>query len=360
MPNFILTLKLDTEIYQANILDKRLEISRFLYNACLGHLYEQYNSLKQTKLYKSAISNIKYLYRELKRVSNKKEKKNIEKEIKLKYKIINTLYKDYGINEYSLHNYIKKMQHHYSKNIDSFTAQKIATTVWRAFEKMLFGEAKKVYFKKQGELNSVEGKSNGTGIRFNENTLTWNKIKIPVIIKKKDVYTEEALNNKIKYCRIVRKLIRGNYSYYIQLILDGIPPVKYNLETGEIKNPINNGIVGIDIGTQTIAISSKIDVKLLELAPMINKINRQKEILQRKLDRQRRASNSDNYNENGTIKRGVKLTWSISNKYIQTKHNLAENQRKQAVLRKQSHEKLANRILSLGDEAIWLERLLKR
>ena len=35
-PNFVLTLKLATERYQADILDKRLDIGRMIYNACLN------------------------------------------------------------------------------------------------------------------------------------------------------------------------------------------------------------------------------------------------------------------------------------------------------------------------------------
>ena len=37
-PNFVLTLKLDTENYQKDILDKRLDIGRRIYNACLNEL----------------------------------------------------------------------------------------------------------------------------------------------------------------------------------------------------------------------------------------------------------------------------------------------------------------------------------
>src|SRR5690606_1450794 len=117
------------------------------------------------------------------------------------------------------------------------------------------------------EMNSLEGKSNNAGIRFKDNKLQWIGLSIPVIIKKNDVYAHIALNDRVKYCRIVRKLIRGKVKYYLQLILEGIPPKKTDSETGEVKHPRNEGKVGIDIGTQTIAIVSDKDVKLLELAP---------------------------------------------------------------------------------------------
>lgn len=94
---------------------------------------------------------------------------------------------------------------------------------------------------------------------------------VPVVIKRNDIYAQTALeNNKVKYCRIVRKLVRSKYKFYVQLVMEGMPPTKYNKETGEVRNPVNEGRVGLDIGTQTIAIASNKEVKLLEIAPSIN------------------------------------------------------------------------------------------
>jgi hypothetical protein len=42
--------------------------------------------------------------------------------------------------------------------------------------------------------------------------------------------------------------------------------MKINKQTGEVKHVLGNGNVGIDIGTQTIAYSSKTNVKIYELA----------------------------------------------------------------------------------------------
>ncbi len=275
----------------------------------------------------------------------------------LKFKDLN---KKYKLTEYSLHDYVRPMQHRFKENIDSFTTQKIATRCFDAFQKFMLHQSDRVYFKKHNEMNSVEGKSNTSGIRFKNNKLLWNGLEIDIIIDKNDLYAQEALAlDKIKYCRILRKLIRGEYKFYIQLVMDGIHPSKINKETGEIKNSIGTGNVGIDIGIQTIAISSKNEVKLLELCPEIDSIETQKLILQRKLDRQRRVNNPDNYNEDGTIKNGIvvkgkrqKLIWIKSKKYIKTQNKLAEEYRKQACIRKQSHEKLANYIMSLGDRVL--------
>jgi len=235
-------------------------------------------------------------------------------------------------------------------NIDAMTTQKIATRAFNAFQGLIFHKANKIKYKKYGELNSIEGKNNKQGIRFRDDTLLYNGLKIPVIIKDNDTYAHMAIQDKIKYCRIKREIIKGKYHYYVQLILEGIPPIKINKETGEIKHYINNGEVGLDIGTQSLAICSENKVKLLELAPEVNNIEKEKRILQRKMDRSRRKTNPNKYNKNGTIIKGNRYKWIKSKHYIKTQMKLKELQRKQREVRKQSHNQLTNYILTLGND----------
>ena len=131
--------------------------------------------------------------------------------------------------------------------------------------------------------------------------------------------------------------------------MEGVPPVKVTKQ-GEIKGKIGTGSVGIDIGTQTIAFSSQYQVKLLELVPEINKIDREVKLLQRKMDRSRRAMNPNKFNDNGTIVKGNKDKWIYSKHYVKIKNLRKELFRKQSALRKESHNILANEILNLGDK----------
>ena len=326
---YTLTFRLKTEKWQEDKLNKRLEIGRNIYNACLREILKRYNTMINSEEYK-----------QIQQMAKGKERN----------KLFNKLNSKYGISEYSLHDYVKPMQHHFKENIDAFTAQKIATRAYNAFAKYMYHEADKVYFKKYGELNSLEGKSNKTGIRFKDKCLIWNGLIIPVIIKKNDIYAHEALQNKIKYCRIKREMIKGKYHYYIQLVLDGVPPLKINKETGEIKNQTTYGKVGIDIGTQTVAISSNYDVKLLELAPKVVNIDKEIKRIQRYMDRSRRLINPNKYNDDGTINTQNKDKWIYSNRYIKAKNKYKELYRKQREIRRQSHNKLANYIISLGNE----------
>lgn len=333
MSRYCVTFPLITEKYQETILNKRFEISRQLYNAVLFKVYKRYKSMIETKK-----------YRQLKEQINNAN----EKEKKLLYKQLNEMYKQYRLNEYSLHEDIQEMQHHFSENIDSFTAQKIATRVWSAFEDLLFGDGKIVHFKKYGELDSLEGKSNKTGIRFKDGFLIWSGLKIPVKIDYNNPYEYQALKDEICYCRIKRRFIKGKYKYYLQIVFKGVPPIKINKD-GEVKRRIGNGTVGLDIGTQTIAIVSNVDVKLLELADRVNNIEKEKRRILRYMDRSRRANNPDNFNEDGTIKKG-KLKWVKSNRYIKAQNKLRELYRKQADVREYQHQLLSNYILSLGNK----------
>lgn len=342
MTNFIVEFPLKTEKYQEDILNKRFEIGRKIYNSLVNVTQKRYKEMIKTKKYRTLLSSL---------TGDKK----IDKDI---WKQINDMRKEYGISEYSFHEDVKKMQKHFKDNIDSFTAQKIATALWKSYEKLFYENGKKVYYKKYDSFNTLEGKSNKTGIRFNDDMLIWNGLVIPIVIDYDNEYESLALQNNISYCRIVRKYIKGKYKYYIQIVFKGNPPSKIDTVTGEIKHNIGNGDVGIDIGTSTIAIASQTEVKILELADKVQNIENQKQKLLRKMDRSRRATNPDNYNEDGTIKKqgNKKVIWNKSNHYIKYQNELKELYRKQKDVRKYQHECLANYIISLGNK-IYVEKM---
>ncbi|MCB5560714.1 hypothetical protein LIP37_12275, partial [Anaerosalibacter bizertensis] len=82
----VLTLELKTEKWQEDILDKRFNIGRQIYNACLGELYKRYNTITQRKEYNKVLE------------MPKDKDRNKE---------FNKLNKKYGLTEYSLHKYVK-------------------------------------------------------------------------------------------------------------------------------------------------------------------------------------------------------------------------------------------------------------
>lgn len=342
MTNFIVQFLLKTEKYQEDILDKRFEIGREIYNSLVNVTQKRYKEMIKTKNYRNLMSKLS---------GDKKKDRFI-------WKQLNDIRKQYGMSEYSFYNDVTKIRHHFSDNIDSSTAQKIAKNLWRAYDRFFYGNGEKIRYKKYGSFNSLEGKSNDTGIRFREDTICWNELKIPVVIDYNNYYECQALEANIAYCRIIRKYVRNKYKYYVQIVFKGNPPVKVDMKTDEIKHSIGQGDVGIDIGVSTIAYSSNADVKILELADKVQDIENEKRRLLRKMDRSLRATNPDNYNENDTIKKQgcKKVVWNKSNHYIKYQNRLKELYRKQADVRKYQHECLANQIVSLGNN-IYVETM---
>lgn len=97
--------------------------------------------------------------------------------------------------------------------------------------------------------------------------------------------------------------------------------------------------------------SSNKKVFIDELASDIDKIEDKLSLLQRKLDRSLRNTNLENFNQNGTIRkgRGVKLVWKKSKRCHNIQKQIKELYRIQRVKRKLSHINLANSLLELGD-----------
>lgn len=342
MENFTIQFPLKTEKYQEDILDKRFEIGRQIYNSLVNITQKRYREMIKTKKYRSLISQLS---------GDKSKDKPI-------WEQINDIRKQFGMSEYSFYKDVQRLQHHFSENIDSFTAQKIVSTLWSAYEKLFFGNGNKIHYKKYSTLNSLEGKSNSTGIRFKDDAILWNGLKIPVVIDYDNYYENQALKSEIAYCRIIRKFVRNKYKYYVQIVFKGTPPIKVDNETGEVKHYIGDGDVGIDIGTSTIAYSSATDVKILELANKVQDIEDEKRRLLRKMDRSRRVINPNNYNEDGTAQKqgNKKMVWNKSNHYIKYQNKLKELYRKQSDVRKYQHECLANQIIELGD-TIYVEKM---
>ena len=91
MSNFVVQFPLETEPYQEDILNKRFEIGRKMYNSLVTVTQKRYNEMIKTKLYRSILSSLS---------NDKKKDKDIWKQIDL-------MRKEYNLNEYSFHNDVK-------------------------------------------------------------------------------------------------------------------------------------------------------------------------------------------------------------------------------------------------------------
>lgn len=331
-----LTLPLRIEKWQEDKIEKRFEIARQIYNALVRQ------KMKKLLYYQSLPADVQ-----------KKDKR----------KLLNTL----GLSEFGFKEDIKFHYKHFKDNIGSAVAsQTIATQAWTAFEKVLYGKGKKVHFKKKGDICTLRGaantqkeadgqyKSGGIEIVYSDGLVKWKGLCLPVKIDPLNAYETQMLSHRIKYCRILKKVGKNKNRYYVQLTLECKPVVKADPQTGEVRHPLGSGKVGLKLGARTLAYASGTECKLVHLAERVQSIEHEKWLIQRKMDRSRRATNPDCYAPNGTVIRGKKAA-NKSHRYERLQRKLAYLHAHQAEMRKLAHNELANHLLSLGDEFIMEE-----
>ena len=325
--SFVLTLKLNTSSHDDQILSRRFYYAFLMKNRLIRHAKKQLSSMKQDKEYRMLMNEYHTLNNSTDPAS-KHRRVNLGKEL-------SRVRMAYGLSEYQFHSWVKVQQHRYTKHIDSMTAQKLASSVWKSVETCLYRKGQRIHFQRLEGLMSLEGKNNASGMRFKDGRLYWNNLVLQPQIRKGDVYAREALKHKVKYCRIKRMAMGTAYHYYLELVLEGTPPQKYTTRSGR---------VGIDQGTSSEAVFSESGCILTELAPERQNIERQATMLSRKLDRSRRATNPEHFNEDGTVKK-TNVKWVKSKTYKNAHMRLKTIRRRNAATVKQAEEILANTVL---------------
>ncbi len=384
---FVLTLPLKVEKWQADILDKRYELLRQVYNMVQQKLLRQYIYFSQQKAFKDCKNDYKQLREffashpfHFKGINGKNGEPS---DIKFPYTYesrssISGKRPSGGISDYVSKLWAHKIGEDKSLadfGINSYILEELGLHILRAWEKRLYDpKSSRVSFKEYGDINSFgsrykkDKKSNkvsfpGFTINLEEGYITYNtngkhvQSKPPFVLpidysREKKGYAAEALIGGVDSIRkliIVRRCIRGCNKYYLQLTIAGEKPQK--------GRTLGRGNVGIDIGPSTIATSSLQGVHFDKLADKCDNIEHELYLLNRKLDRSRRANNPQNFNQDGTIKRisrqkRERRVWFESNRYKQLKLVRKELYRRQAEIRKQQHLEMANALMSQGDTFI--------
>jgi len=337
--SFICELPLQATPADERELLIRLDCARQIYNACLGTSLRRLAQLRESRAYKVACQ-------------LPKGPRGSEAAQKRKQAFADAN-EAVGFREYDLHSWAKQFGQTWlaTNRLDSLTVQKIASRAFQAVEQYAFKRRGKPRFKSKGQFDSVEGKTNTSGILWRANTVKWLDLELPAIIPPDDPVIAHGLSCRTKFARIVRRKLGQRNRFYVQLVCEGQPYRKPQHTLGE-------GVVGLDLGPSNIAIVTEKSATLEKFCAELD--NRQPALrkLQRKLDRQRRANNPANFNADGTIKPG-KQEWHNSHRYLDTRAQLADLQRKQAAHRKSLHNRLVNRVLVLGN-VINLEKISYR
>jgi hypothetical protein len=345
-PTFLLELPLRVDRGQAKHLRAHFEAARCLYNALLGEAMKRLRAMRADAAWQEARAIPQ---------AHKQERKEAFAQLR----------QAYGFSEYALHDFAKEANCAWiADHIDSMMAQTLATRAYHAVNRVCLGKAKKIRFKSKGRgLDSVENKWSKSGLRFvlqppekgNQGWLLWRKDLLLALIDWDDPVVCHGLKHPVKYARLIRRKasspnaqgadIQGD-RYYVQLILEGLPHRKP-------KHTVGTDVIGLDLGPSTIAIVPREgEAQLLPLCEELKPDTRAKRCLQRKLDRQRRANNTQNYDEKGRIKKRGKrrLVWKNSKGYLATRRRIAHKERELAAHRKSLHGRLVHQIIRRGND----------
>lgn len=334
-------------------------------NELVGLMKKNYDQLLRTKKYRKLLS----LYGS---IEDKDKRKNIADQL-------NEMQKSYNVTW----DYCRKSMIQIGKKygIDAVFALTKAEDIWRGMEKCLYDNGNTIHFSKYGELPCIRAKQINRGIPMSvkNDKLQFKIGKTVFEIQTKDRFQQDEVNAILSYlaepeimdskavntliedaycidthrpcyATLVPKMIRGKYRVYLHLTIEGKAKPKYD-RYGNPRHKYGKGMIGADIGTQTVAYTSDTEVGLKNLSECGNSIQtseRKERLLYRAMDRSRRATNPQNYNEDGTVKKGRK-TWKHSNHYKKLKAKHSELCRINAVNRRLAINEDANHLRSLGD-----------
>ncbi len=338
-PSFITELPLKVDSQQARELEARFNAAMRLYNACLGEALTRMKLVKSSEAWEQA--------RSLPR-SKKKERNAFFGEAR----------KQYRFSEYELHSFATitaNSSRWIANKVDSNTQQKLATRAFKAVERILFGQAKKIRFRVKSRFRSVEGKSNKTGLRWKDNQVVWGFLKLAPIIPTNNPVIEHGLNSRVKYVRLLWRELNGKKRWFVQLVCEGQPYIKP-------QNYVSFGTVGLDLNISNVAFVGDSYAGLLPFAEGVPTYQRKIRKLQRKMARSSRANNPNNFEPDFLAKKGRKLVkkqgkvkkgaknWKRSSSYQKTALQKREIERKASAYAKSQNRRVVNEILRHGSQ----------
>ena len=248
------------------------------------------------------------------------------------------------------------------EHLGAHEVQTLASRAYRATNEHLLGKHGRPRFKGKGRLHSVEGKGPGSGLRWTDtNLVILGDLACKPVIDHKDVVVRHALCSRVKYARIVRRHVRCQTRWYVQLVCAGRP---YR----QPRHQLGIGTVGLDIGPSTLAVVAEREAMLVPFCPEVEQPAKAIRRIQRhvegegcaagaagaagglhlRLNRQRRAGNPGNYLPDGRVRPGPKR-WRVSTRQQRAGARLAETQRRLAEGRKTAQGRQANQVLAMGD-----------
>jgi putative transposase len=331
-PSFVCEVPLQVSRAQERTLLARLEAARQVYNACLGEARRRVRLVRESKASQHA--------------------RTLPRDDPARTACFRAARAQHACSEYALHAYAQQFGHAWlGDHLDSLTIQTLASRAYRAANRLLLGTARRVRFKGRQQLDTVEGKTNTSGMRWCGTHVDWKGLVLPALVDPRDPVQVHGLACPVKYVRLVRRTLGARTRFSAQLVCQGTPLQKAQHQLG-------SGIVGLDLGPSAIAVVAEQAATLQAFCPEVAPDAQALRRLDRTLDRQRRANNPANYDARGRVKPG-KQRWKVSKRQRQVQARRREVHRKLAATRTRSHGQLAHRVLALGS-TFQLEQLSYR
>lgn len=323
--------------YECHEIDRRFHALSHVHNVCVKHARKLLIQLQHDNEYQTWRKEY---------ISFPKKDKDLTEAQRIRKEQLKDLMADrryrMGLTASGFMSYLKVSGKRYRKLLSSQQVQAEAKRVWCSVEDYLFGNGNSVHFKKYMDFDTVGGKSNLNGARFDKNfmTVSWLGMELQCYLPKnadsRD-YVLESLDHKISYCMIKRRMFSSGWRYYAVVILDGEAPHK------DHKTGIST--MGIDPGVSTVAGVSDTSCELEELAPDCVRYEKQICGLLPHMDASRRATNPWKYRPDGTVIKGNRTPWVYSSRYKRMQRKLKTLYRKKSAYTLQNHRELCNRLL---------------
>ena len=351
-----LTLGLYVTRFDRKRLAKSFRAAWHIQTVCIKHAQALLNYLNNDKTYqkyRKQYGILKQKIADAKAAHDMELVTQLTAEQKKIAESMNTFREAIGLTKAGLQSYLKVQGKQMRKLVSSSQIQAIAANIWKGAEDVLFGNGQYLHIKKLVEFDTIPGKNPKNGVRYydkdhvtdypkslkpkNKEEIEFLGLQLRCKIDRADPYVSESLAYKIKYCSLKRMEFNGGYRYYVILTLDGAAPKK-------IANP--KGLdMGIDPGVSTMAAVTDESANLMELAPKAGKYEKQIRDIQKKVERSERISNPDNFNDDGTRKKG-KHKWIHSKRCRRNKRKLRVLFRKKTAYTDISHRTQINKLLT--------------
>ena len=342
-----------------DLCEKKLRIGRSIYNACLGEALKRLNNCHNDPRYKQLAKNYKEsesilisLKSELEALNKNgdQSRKRID-EIKGSIKDVNTVIAQYSselnaiTNEhrcsgkYSLSDFRKKQSAHFKGGIGAQIACKLSERAFLTAKKISENKNGRIRYVQECDDFTIEGACNLDSVYLKNGMLHFDR-KTALTIKPSrrhdEEYYDEAMQNRIKYCQLFSKTIRGKKRYFVRVLLEGTPPNRREYGNGKLDL--------LDVKISHIELTKGDNMEKIELAPGCKDLEEKIAEINRKMHASRFANNPENFDKNGRLRSGIKR-WNYSLNYKKLTLRKKELYRKMRERRRISHEILTNKIL---------------